>query len=215
MADQITREEFSDCMESFEHRLAARLTRVERRLDGIDGRFDPLDIRLEAIDTRLDVIDERLAGAPPPPGGIAIASAGVGEEALAAIDARLSRYERHFEEFMRRFAVHLEQLERTAGAGDPSVAVDLRPQDAAAVPPSADTDPAAAAADLGTTPAAATRPAENDPGIVRKANGARVKGPALRRSTRSERAAESSARGLRRGPSDAAPAKSAQRRRRT
>jgi hypothetical protein len=214
MADQITREEFSDCMESFEHRLAARLTRVERRLDGIDGRFDPLDIRLEAIDTRLDVIDERLAGAPPPPGGIAIASAGVSDEALAAIDA-LSRYERHFEEFMRRFAVYLEQLELTAGAGDPSMAVDLRSQDAAAVPPSADTDPAAAAAHMGTTPAAATRPAENDPGIVRKANGARVNGPALRRSTRSERAAESAARGLRRGPSDAAPAKSAQRRRRT
>ncbi len=62
MADQITREEFADHMDAFEHRLGARNSRSDRRLESIGSRLDALDGRLDTIDMRLDVVDGRLRG---------------------------------------------------------------------------------------------------------------------------------------------------------
>lgn len=62
MADPITREEFADHMDAFEHRLGARNSRSDRRLESIDSRLDAIDGRLDTIDTRLDVVDGRLRG---------------------------------------------------------------------------------------------------------------------------------------------------------
>ena len=60
MADQITRDEFTDYMEAFEQRLAARFARADRRLDGIEGRLDEVDGRFDGLEFRHDC-----AGAPP------------------------------------------------------------------------------------------------------------------------------------------------------
>ena len=60
MADEMTKEEFSDYMTGFEQRIADRFGRTDRRLDGLDRRFDKVDGRLESMDGRLDSMDGRL-----------------------------------------------------------------------------------------------------------------------------------------------------------
>ena len=50
MAEQITRDEFTDFMEAFEQRLMARFARADRRLDGIEGRLDEFDGRFDGIE---------------------------------------------------------------------------------------------------------------------------------------------------------------------
>ena len=60
MADEMTRDEFSDYMAAFEQRMADRFGRTDRRLDGLDRRFDKVDGRLESMDGRLDSMDGRL-----------------------------------------------------------------------------------------------------------------------------------------------------------
>ena len=60
MADEMTRDEFSDYMAAFEQRMADRFGRTDRRLDGLDRRFDKVDGRLDSIDGRLDSMDGRL-----------------------------------------------------------------------------------------------------------------------------------------------------------
>ena len=60
MADQITRDDFTDYMEAFEQRLAARFARADRRLDGIEGRLDEVDGRFDGLEIR-----HGFAGEPP------------------------------------------------------------------------------------------------------------------------------------------------------
>ena len=60
MADEMTKEEFSEYMTGFEQRIADRFGRTDRRLDGLDRRFDKVDGRLESMDGRLDSMDGRL-----------------------------------------------------------------------------------------------------------------------------------------------------------
>jgi hypothetical protein len=60
MADQITRDEFTDYMEAFEQRLGARFARADRRLDGIEGRLDQIDGRFDGLE-----FQHECAGEPP------------------------------------------------------------------------------------------------------------------------------------------------------
>jgi hypothetical protein len=61
MADQITRDEFTDYMEAFEQRLAARFGRADRRLEGIEGRLDEIEGRFDGLE-----FSRALAAEPPP-----------------------------------------------------------------------------------------------------------------------------------------------------
>jgi hypothetical protein len=93
MAEQMTRDEFTDYMEAFEQRLAARFARADRRLDGIEGRLDEIDCRFDAIDIRQD------AGAGPPPAASTVtardsAVCGLAPRALEHIDRLNAQVER-------------------------------------------------------------------------------------------------------------------------
>jgi hypothetical protein len=50
MAEQITRDEFTDYMEAFEQRFAARFGRADRRLEGIEGRLDDIEGRFDGFE---------------------------------------------------------------------------------------------------------------------------------------------------------------------
>ena len=59
MADQMTRQEFTEYMTAFERRLDARFDGIDTRFGGIDTRFGGIEGRLDRIDGRLDQHDRR------------------------------------------------------------------------------------------------------------------------------------------------------------
>ena len=82
MADEMTRDEFSDYMAAFEQRMADRFGRTDRRLDGLDRRFDKVDGRLESMDGRLDSMDGRLDSM---------------DSRLDSMDGRLDEHDKRFD----------------------------------------------------------------------------------------------------------------------
>src|SRR5688572_4275326 len=60
MADNVTRQEFTEYMIAFEKRLDARFDQIDRRFGQVDSRFDQVDGRFAQVDGRLDQMDGRL-----------------------------------------------------------------------------------------------------------------------------------------------------------
>ena len=95
MADEMTRDEFSEYMAGFEQRIADRFGRTDRRLDGLDRRFDKVDGRLESMDGRLDSMDSRLDSM---------------DGRLDSMDGRLDGHDRRFDTFETEMKQGLSEL---------------------------------------------------------------------------------------------------------
>lgn len=97
MSNDMTRQEFTEYMESLERRLETRFDRIETRLDTVDARFDDVDQRFTSIDQRFTSIDRRFSDI---------------DRRFSDIDRRFDAVDTRFDTLEQSMKVQFEEVRR-------------------------------------------------------------------------------------------------------